>query len=162
MNNVILIGMPGCGKTTVGSALTKQLGRKLIDTDIMITEATGMTPSEIFGQEGESGFRCLESEAVRKASAETGCIIATGGGAVLRRENVDALRKNGRLYYLDRGLESLIPTPDRPTASSAEAIRKRYEERHGIYESCADSRICFSSPDEAVTQICRAHGLDIG
>ena len=160
--NIVLIGMPGCGKTTVGSALTKQLGRKLIDTDTMITEATGMTPSEIFGQEGESGFRCLESEAVRKASAETGCIIATGGGAVLRRENVDALRKNGRLYYLDRGLESLIPTPDRPTASSAEAIRKRYEERHGIYESCADSRICFSSPDEAVTQICRAHGLDIG
>ena len=160
--NIVLIGMPGCGKTTVGSALTKQLGRKLIDTDTMITEATGMTPSEIFGQEGESGFRRLESEAVRKASAETGCIIATGGGAVLRRENVDALRKNGRLYYLDRGLESLIPTPDRPTASSAEAIRKRYEERHGIYESCADSRICFSSPDEAVTQICRAHGLDIG
>ncbi len=159
--NIVLIGMPGCGKTTVGGALAERLGRKLIDTDNEITADAGMTPSEIFECEGEGGFRDRESEAVCRVSSETGCIIATGGGAVLRRENIEALRKNGRLYYLDRGLDALIPTPDRPTASSAEAIRKRYRERHGIYESCADSCVCFSCPDEAVKQICRAHGLYI-
>ena len=90
---------------------------------------------------------------------KTGCIIATGGGAVLRPENIKALRKNGRLYYLDRGLDALIPTPDRPTASSPEAIRRRYRERRAIYESCADLRVCFSDPEEAVRLIREGHGI---
>ena len=143
--NIVLIGMPGCGKSTVGSALAKQLGRKLIDTDTMITEATGMTPSEIFEQEGESGFRCLESEAVRKASAETGCIIATGGGAVLRRENVDArCVKTADSTTLIADLSRL----SRPPIVLRRAVPRRYgnDTRSGTGYTRAVRTAAFASP----------------
>ena len=100
-----------------------------------------MRISEIFEKYGEEYFRDRETEAVKSAAAQSGCVIATGGGAVLRPENVAALKQNGRLYFLDRPVEQLIPTRDRPLAGSAEAIRRRYEERYGIYTSCADTRI---------------------
>lgn len=157
--NIVLVGMPGCGKTTVGKALAGVLGRRLIDTDEIVEGEAGIPITEIFEREGETGFRDRESAAVKAVSAETGCIIATGGGAVLRPENIKALRKNGRLYYLDRGLDALIPTPDRPTASSPEAIRRRYRERRAIYESCADLHVCFSDPEEAVRLIREGHGI---
>ena len=83
----------------------------------------------------------LESEAVKEAAAMTGLVIATGGGAILREENVRALRQNGRLYFIDRPLESLVPTADRPLSSDRAAIEKRYRERYGIYCSTADCRI---------------------
>lgn len=100
-----------------------------------------MRISEMFEKYGEEYFRDRETEAVKSAAAQSGCVIATGGGAVLRPENVAALKQNGRLYFLDRPVEQLIPTRDRPLAGSAEAVRRRYEERYGIYTSCADTRI---------------------
>ncbi len=152
--NVVLIGMPASGKSTVGKLLAERLGRKFIDTDELITEADGRSIPEIFAEDGEAHFRRLESEAIARAAAESSAVIATGGGAVLRGENVEALRENGRLYFLDRAVEKLIPTDDRPLSSSTEAIYKRYEERYPIYSSVCDARIDGDgTPDEVMREI---------
>ena len=142
--NIVLIGMPGCGKTTIGKLIAQSCGKTFVDTDSMITGKTGMTVNDIFKKYGENEFRKLESEAVREASEKVGQVIATGGGAVLRSENVDVLRMNGRIYFLDRPVDMLVPTQDRPLACSAEAIRKRYEERLPIYLSAADEVVSMT------------------
>ena len=139
--NIVLIGMPGCGKSTVGAILAERTGRVLIDSDTRIVQKSGMQISDIFVKFGEAHFRVLEREVIEEISAESGCVIATGGGAVIDPQNVKQLRKNGRLYFLDRPLADLLPTEDRPLASSAEAIRARYEERYEIYSRSADEVI---------------------
>lgn len=136
--NVVLIGMPASGKSTVGAILKETMGRRFVDSDDVIVEKSGMSISAIFEQFGEPHFRELESEVIAELSALNGCVIATGGGAVLAKSNVHALRRNGRLYFLDRPLEELIPTGDRPLASTVDAIKKRYDERYGIYTASAD------------------------
>lgn len=140
--NIVLTGMPASGKTTVGKALAQELNRPFIDTDEQIVLRTGKSIPEIFAQEGEEGFRRIEAEVVREvANSSTGCIIATGGGAILRDDNLRALRRTGRIYFLDRPLQSLLPTKDRPLASTEEEIRRRYEERYGRYCDTCDCRI---------------------
>lgn len=100
VQNIVLVGMPGCGKTTVAEELSKLTGRKAVDTDSLVEESAGMSVPEIFSQYGEKRFRELEVQAVRSAAKEKGLIIATGGGAVLDPGNVRALKGNGRIYYL--------------------------------------------------------------
>ncbi len=140
--NIVLIGMPASGKSRVGQELAKTLGRKLYDTDRLIVEKTGKEIVDIFSERGESGFRELECDVVRQVANEArGAIIATGGGAILRRENVRALKRSGRLYFIDRAPENLIPTKSRPLASDVEAIKKRYAERYELYCSAADVKI---------------------
>lgn len=139
--NIVLVGMPSSGKTSVGTYLAEKTGKRLIDTDSLIVEKNGMDIPSIFEKYGEEHFRALESEAVAEASKQNGVIIATGGGAILRKENVNALKQNGVLYFLDRGLELLMPTEDRPLARDREAIEKRYKERYPIYCSVADKRV---------------------
>ena len=139
--NIVLVGMPGSGKTTVGKILSEKLKMPLFDSDEIIVKETGREISEIFESEGEKAFRKLESEAIFALSGKTGAIISTGGGAVLDPENVKNLSKNGKVYFIDRPLENLVPTSDRPTASSFEAIKKRFEERYDIYCSSADEII---------------------
>lgn len=138
--NIVLIGMPGSGKTTVGKALAESLGRDFIDTDDMIKETHGDI-SEIFRDKGENFFRDIESEKIREASERNGLVIATGGGAVLRKENVDSLRQNGVIFFLNRPLEDILPTSDRPLSSDREALKKRFEERYDIYKSTGDFEI---------------------
>jgi shikimate kinase len=134
--------MPGCGKSTAARLLAALTGREEIDTDkVFLDFSDGRTPAEVITAEGETAFRKLETEAVRSVAKLSGKIIATGGGAVLRGENVFRLKRNGKLFFLDRPLESLIPTEDRPLAKSADAIKKLYSERYGIYEAAADQRI---------------------
>lgn len=135
--NVVLIGMPASGKSTVGALLAKGLGKALVDTDALIAERTGMPIPEIFEKLGEKAFRDIESEVIAECAAKNGCIIATGGGAILRPENTNALSENGRIYFIDRPLDALIPTPDRPLSSTKEDIVKRYKERYGIYRDSA-------------------------
>lgn len=135
--NIVLVGMPGSGKTTVGKLLSSMTGRQFIDTDEMIAKKHGEI-SEIFANQGENVFRDYETQAVKTASAICGQIIATGGGAILRQQNIDALKSNGKVFFIDRPLENLIPTDDRPLASNVEAIKKRYEERYDKYCNCAD------------------------
>ena len=152
--NTVLIGMPASGKSTVGKALAKELGKPFVDTDEMIAEKAGKSITEIFAELGEAGFRLLESEAVRESADLSGAIIATGGGAILKGENVFCLKRNGELWFLDRPLESLLPTEDRPLAKSADAIKKLYAERIGIYRSVADHAVSGErTVDETVTLI---------
>ena len=139
--NIVLIGMPASGKTTAGRLLEKKLHRKAYDSDKLIEKDAGRSISDIFREDGEAHFRDIEAAMIRKLSEKSGIIISTGGGAILRPENVDNLKKNGRLYFIDRPLGQLIPTKNRPLASSAEAIEKRYNERYGIYSAAADVRI---------------------
>lgn len=136
--NIVLTGMPASGKTTIGKLLAKELGRSFVDTDDLIEEKAKTTIKNIFAQCGEEAFRNLETEAVKEVSKNCGIVIATGGGAILREENVKALKQNGLVFFLDRDVEKLIPTDSRPTASDKEAILKRFEERYTIYQSTAD------------------------
>ena len=151
--NIVLIGMPASGKSTIGGILATALGRELIDTDELVTNIAGMEIPEIFATKGEAEFRDIETSAVLEASKRTQLVIATGGGAILRRENVRTLRANGRLFFLDRPLDMLIPTDDRPLANSLDAIKTRYEERYPIYSEVADERIDGSIAAEEIAEI---------
>ena len=153
--NIVLIGMPASGKTTLGRRLASYLDRPLFDTDEEIVKRDGRSIPDIFEEEGESAFRILEAQAVASPSPQTNCVIATGGGAVLRAENVKNLKKNGTLVFLDRAPEKLTPTVDRPTASNAEAIRRRYKERYGIYTSVADAHIDANGTVDEVFDLIR-------
>ena len=139
--NIVLTGMPGSGKSAVSSILGVRTGREVIDTDRMIVEKAGMEITEIFRRYGEKHFRDLESEVIREAAARAGVIISTGGGAILRAENTDALRRNGRLVWLDRKPDDLVPTDDRPLADSREKMTALYAAREPIYRATADERI---------------------
>lgn len=139
--NLVLIGMPSCGKTTLGKMLAEELGKEFVDTDEEIVKKTGIKISEIFKNYGEEHFRNLESEVIKELSSKQSLVIATGGGAVLRRENVDALRHNGRLIFIDRPLDMLITTDDRPLSSNRELLEERYYERYPIYCLASDVRI---------------------
>ena len=153
--NIVLTGMPASGKSTVGQALAKALGRPFFDSDSEIVKKAGKTIPHIFAEVGEAGFRAIETEVIREIAAHNvGCIISTGGGAILRDENIRALKRNGRIYFLDRPIEKLVPTPDRPLSQDNEAIRRRYDERYERYASTCDVRIPNGgTPDEAIAAI---------
>ncbi|MBE6900179.1 MAG: shikimate dehydrogenase [Ruminococcaceae bacterium] len=152
--NIVLIGMPASGKTTVGKLLSEELKMPLFDSDELIVNQTGREIPDIFENEGEEYFRKLEHDAILNLSGKTGSIISTGGGAVLNPENIENLSKNGKIYFIDRPPEKLIPTLDRPTASSVEAIKKRYAERYEIYKKSADSIIdADCSPKDVLRKI---------
>lgn len=151
--NIVLIGMPGSGKSTIGKALAEKLGRAFTDTDGIITEKYGVI-SEIFAQKGEEYFRNIETEAVKETAKKSGVVIATGGGAVLRQENVTALKQNGVIFFLNRPLEDIVPTSDRPLSSDIDALKKRFDERYGIYKSSGDFEIAVDGNIEnAVNKI---------
>ena len=161
--NIVLIGMPSCGKTTVGRIVAERTGRELYDLDEEIVKSEKRTIPEIFSESGEKIFRDIESRVLdEKLSALSGAVIATGGGAVLRGENVSRLKKNGRLYFLDRPIELLIPTPDRPTALTREAIEKRYAERLPIYKGAADERvISLGTAEDAARAVIDLHYKEV-
>ena len=150
--NIVLIGMPSSGKTTVGKILSDRLSRPFVDTDELIVKAVGMPITEIFKKYGEDYFRECEAKAVAEASRTGGCIIATGGGAVLRGENILTLKQNGRLVFLDRPLSLLIPTSDRPLSSDRASVEKRYTERYPIYMSVKDIHIDAKDDAGAVAE----------
>ena len=135
--NIVLTGMPGSGKSTVGKMIAGRLGRDFIDTDSLIVERYGEITG-IFAQHGEEHFRDIESDVIRELAPLTGKVISTGGGAILRGSNVDALRRNGELFFIDRSPEYLIPTADRPLANEKAKIERLYEERIDAYMDTAD------------------------
>jgi shikimate dehydrogenase len=140
--NIVLTGMPASGKTTVGKMIAQQLNRPFVDMDDEIIKEIGCSISDYFEKFGETAFRDVESKVAREVVAsKVGCVIATGGGAVLRDENVFNLKLNGKLYFIDRPLEQLCATDDRPTASSKEALEKRYYERYDRYQHTCDVHI---------------------
>ena len=139
--NIVLIGMPGCGKTTIGKRLAAELGKKFIDTDSEIIKEINMPISDYFARFGEESFRRLESEVIKRISAEQSAVTATGGGAVLNRENIRLLKENGTVVFIDRPIEKLVTSSDRPLSSDREMLKKRYDERYGLYCSSADKKI---------------------
>ena len=107
MENIVLVGMPGCGKSTIGHLLSEKLGKRFVDTDAEVAQAAGCSIPEIFAEEGESGFRLREAEVIKKFGRESGLILATGGGCVTREENYRHLRQNGSIVFIDRPLDEL-------------------------------------------------------
>lgn len=139
--NIVLIGMPSSGKSTVGGLLKEKIGRELLDTDELIKREQGCDIPRIFSELGEGGFRNIECRIVNNCSLLSGKILATGGGVVLNPMNIEHLKQNGKIYFIDRPLELLVPTEDRPLASDRAAIEKRFLERYDLYLSSSDKRI---------------------
>ena len=135
--NVVLTGMPGSGKSTVGR-LIDLAGFDFIDTDTEIEKRCGCSIKELIATKGERYFRDLETEVIRDVSAMNSRIISTGGGTVLREENVRALKRNGKLFFIDAKPSRLVATDDRPLSDTKDKLVKLYNERINIYRSTAD------------------------
>ena len=135
--SIVLTGMPGSGKSTVGKRLQAD-GLVRIDTDAEIERRCGCTIKELIATRGERFFRDLESDVIRDAAAQNGRILSTGGGAILRAENVRALKRNGRLFFLDASLARLRATEDRPLSNTEDKLVKLYHERIDLYRATAD------------------------
>ncbi|MCL2190847.1 MAG: hypothetical protein FWB79_02540 [Treponema sp.] len=135
--NIVLVGMPGCGKTSVGKKLAEFFEMDFVDTDLMIEASTGRKIPDIIRENGEPFFRGLERDAVSRAASKTHQVIATGGGSVLAKENRDALLQNGKIVFLERKLESLA-TQGRPLSVDLQAM---YRQRLPIYESLCHYRV---------------------
>ena len=135
--NIVLTGMPGSGKSTVGN-LIKIDGFELIDTDAEIEKRCGCTIKELIEAKGEQYFRDLETEVIREVSAKGSRIISTGGGAVLREENVKCLKRNGRIFFINAELSRLRATDSRPFSNTEDKLSNLYNERIDIYKSTAD------------------------
>lgn len=152
--NIVLCGMPSCGKTTIGKELAAKYGKEFVDTDALIVERAGMEITQIFKEQGEQAFRDMESNVIRDISVRQGLVIALGGGAVLRKQNVHNLKMNGTLLFIDRSLEMLEATSDRPLSSNTDALHKMYHDRLPIYKAVADHTICNNKePNDAVNNI---------
>ena len=151
--NVVLTGMPGSGKSTVGKLLNID-GYTFVDTDTEVEKRCGCTIKELIAAKGEAYFRNLETAVIRDLSAEGGRIIATGGGAILRAENVRHLKRNGRLFFLDAPLSRLQATEDRPLSDTADKLVRLYAERIDIYKSTADITVsAMATPAEEAAYI---------
>ena len=135
--NIVLSGMPASGKSTVGKLIAKELSREMLDTDALIVAREGNI-RRIFEEKGEKYFRDLESAVIREVAPLSGKVISLGGGAILRKENVDALRHNGAIFFIDRSPENLVPTDDRPLADKKEKFQRLYDKRIDTYLSTAD------------------------
>lgn len=139
--NIVLIGMPGCGKTTIGKAVANGIGKSFIDTDDEIVKKAGMSIPEIFERFGEKKFREIEAEVIKEVAASQSAVIATGGGAVLNPLNISLLKENGITVFIDRPIEDIVTTDDRPLSSNRDLLIKRYKERYAIYKSSAQAEI---------------------
>ena len=152
--NIVLVGMPGCGKSTIGKILAHDLNMNFVDSDEEIVKKTGKTIPQIFSEIGESGFRKIESEVISEIAKLSHTVIASGGGAVLDENNTRLLSYNGRIYFLDRPLSSIEATSDRPLSSSRADLEKRYNERYDIYCACADIHLeCTDFAEENAEKI---------
>lgn len=134
VENIVLIGMPGCGKSSVGRVLAEMTGRPLVDTDREIVRRTGKPVADIFAQEGEAAFRALESAVIAENARRSGIILATGGGSVLSGRNRAALSQNGRIVYLRRAIH-MLATRGRPLSAN---LQKLAQERLPLYAAVSD------------------------
>lgn len=152
MKNIVLIGMPGCGKSTIGTLLAEKLGRTLADADEKIISLAGKSIPDIFAQDGEPTFRDWETKALTELGKQSGLVIATGGGCVTQKRNYPLLHQNGYLVWLERDC-SVLPTDGRPL-SQANDLGKMYAARKPLYEAFADIRVeNTGTPEETAQKI---------
>jgi shikimate kinase len=165
--NIILIGYRGTGKSTIGKRLADKLGRDFVDTDLLLVERAGKTIREIFDTEGEKSFRDRESAVIMDVAARDNLVVAAGGGAILRPENVAALKKNGKVIWLQADAQTLHARIAADPATSAnrphltpiggtvEEIKHLLAQRTGAYQSAAEASLDVSrlSIDDAVNQL---------
>ena len=140
VTNLVLIGMPGCGKSTLGAMLARSLHMPLVDLDKEIEKAAAMPIPRIFETEGEAGFREREAEQVRRFGSLGGRVIVTGGGVIKREENRRFLQMNGFVVWITRDLR-LLPMNGRPLSQSREALERMWQEREPLYARCADTHV---------------------
>ena len=136
MENIVLIGMPGCGKSAVGKRLAPIIGRPFVDADKVLEETAGMTIPEIFAAEGEEGFRRRETAVLQELGKRSGIVLSTGGGCITRPENYPALHQNGKIFWIQRDLQKL-PTDGRPLSRQND-LADLYERRKDLYAAFAD------------------------
>lgn len=152
MKNIVLIGMPGCGKSTIGTLLAEKLGRTLADADEKIISLAGKSIPDIFAQDGEPTFRDWETKALTELGKQSGLVIATGGGCVTQKRNYPLLHQNGYLVWLERDCR-VLPTDGRPL-SQANNLGKMYAVRKPLYEAFADIRVeNAGTPEETAQKI---------
>ena len=155
--NLVLIGMPGSGKSTVGKILSKMLCMPLVDTDALVEQTAGKTIPELFAQEGESAFRDRETAAARQAAALDNTVIATGGGIILRPENMEALAATGLIFFRDRDLEDIVGEDHmgRPlVGKDPDKLRILYTQRIDLYRKYAQYTISDTkTAEEAAARI---------
>ena len=154
--NIVLIGMPTSGKTTVGKLLAQKTGKQFYDIDEEIKNSINMSIADYFAEYGEQAFRDLETSFVKKIENETGLVISTGGGIIKRAENINSLAHNGIIIWLDRDIELLSPASDRPLSSNIDDLHKLFEERKHLYQTYSDI-VCKnnSTQENAVNLILR-------
>ena len=152
LTNIVLIGMPSSGKTLTGKALCKYIDKTVVDTDAVIVERSGMSIKEMFARHGEAYFRQWEHDVIEEFSKQNGLIIATGGGAIKNEENIQNLKQNGVVMFIDRDLEHLLVTDDRPLSKDTNAVAKLYEERYPLYTKYGDLRVPNNYPMEISQQ----------
>lgn len=140
VTNIVLIGMPGSGKSSIGKAIARREGKKFIDLDAVVSQNAGMSIPEIFASSGEAAFRALERKAVEEMSKENGAVISTGGGVVLNQANYYSLKQNGRIYFIDRDNDCLA-TRGRPLSQNSTAIEEMGKKRLPLYREFADVTI---------------------
>ena len=140
MKNIVLIGMPGCGKSTIGYRMSQKINYSFFDADKYLEEKENRIISDIFSKEGEEYFRKLETKYLEDLSKKEQIIISTGGGAVKKKENIDILKQNGIIIFLDRTIEDISKEnhENRPLLQNIENLWKLYDERIKLYRKYAD------------------------
>ena len=152
MENIVLVGMPGCGKSTIGRLLARELNREFVDADAEIVKEAGMSIPEIFAKQGEDGFRKIETQVLARLGQKSCLVLATGGGCVTRAENYAHLHQNGTIYWIQRDITSL-PTDGRPLSQTG-GLEQMYLLRKPLYERFADYTVSNDgSLDDAVAKI---------
>ena len=149
MKNIVLVGMPGCGKSTVGKALAKRLSRPFFDADQEIVKRAGKSIPEIFQTEGEAGFRKIETEVLFDLCRQSGAVIATGGGAVTVPQNHDILRQNSLVVFLNRDI-AVLPTNGRPLSEQND-LHEMFRQRLPLYRAVCDYEVDGNSEIQTVT-----------
>ncbi|MCR5461513.1 MAG: shikimate dehydrogenase [bacterium] len=154
--NIVLIGMPSCGKTTIGKILSKRLNKAIYDSDTEIENIINTDISNFIKSNGEESFRNIESSVIENLSKQNGIIISTGGGVILNKENIIRLKQNGIIIFVDRSLDKLTPTSTRPLTSNIDDLKKKYDERIDLYNLYSDIKVeNNSSIDLVIDEILR-------
>ena len=150
--NIILIGMPGCGKTSIGITLAQKLSKEFADTDEWITKTSGKSIPDIFAEDGEEAFRKLETAALKELCGYGNFVIASGGGIVTRPENLKTIKQNGIVIFLDREL-SQLPVSGRPL-SQKEGIEALAKVRLPLYSQWCDYKVAVNGIEQTAEYIC--------